>query len=1579
MSPHLSGYKAVCLRSMDSIVKRKAPNTLPMLLLAILLVALAGCDTQTDSEDPKNPDEQPGAEIPVEPIVEPPAESPAEIPAELPVIPPAESPVEPPAELPVDPPVETPVEPPVQIDTDPGNEDSDGNDTNDGDEDANQDGLSNETEQTLGNDTLNPDSDANGVSDGQEVGQGQNPIGSDSDNNGIDDGDEDNDSDGLINRVEIAAGLNPNDAQDADTDLDNDGLSNRDELMVHGTNVNDADTDNDGLPDGQELDLSLDPTTADSDNDGILDSEEDADNDGLSNRQELALGTDPMRGDTDSDGLSDGLEAALGTNALSSDSDNDGTPDGNEDFDGDGLTNLEELETHGSDPTVQDSDNDGLNDGTEVSLGLDPANGDSDGDNINDAVDTYPTDAQRSRLVAVTGVQINGAGPRIELSWQPHPEADRVVGYQVRRSTNDSSVAETVLSAGINRLSFVDESLENGTLYDYQVLAISDNGVESNAGQTVSWFVAYNTVEIQAPEATRDEQGVNLQWQPLSGSATVDGYRLYRSTLNGPATALADIPAGASVSYTDTESDQGTAYSYQLSTLLRFTHPRSGEVETVEGPQSPTIELEPFVVYSMQLRLENAQALEQGRYRRQVNGDSDRIMQGAYTDARGNVRISAINNASGQSVSTVATTKTTDGINAGNFTLALPANGEWEIIAQDLHPTQSRNRKNVSLVLTVDTTAPVITVDEDQEMSTAGDEIVVRGSISDESYAIASVYALSQRFDGIEIGGSLGADNRFSVTVPLLHGPNEIELLALDGSGNRARHSILIEREVSEAPVLNVLQPNDGDTTTAARITVTGTIYTDQAIDQLQLSINDEPVTPVGQGGVEGYTFSSSSLALHIGLNTLRIEVQSPGGTASSLLQLTRLDDSVMDAVLPPTISIISPLPGAVTNSRNTLVEGQVTSSASSVSLRIDGVPTLLSDRSGGHFSTLVPGQTCDGLTQTLELVANDSNDQSTVRSLTVTCDNRQPVISLLSPGNLNVDADNRVVENPLPVSGIVVDENISSLTINGQSVSLSPTATADEYRFSAVVQLSPDTQNTLSIEARDRAGNASTQTYGLIADLTVNASFINPVEGSVVAHSALPVTLDVIAQIEGLQTDHTVNLIINDTEAQTMSVSGNAARLMPSAVLNEGENTLLIEVRDGDENVVAIVRRTLASEVTTIASFALTGSNPAANSLHQAPNTPITLMFNRSDVDFDAVTVNVTQTVHGNALSLGAQQGAEFTAIPAPEIVNINVDRAEVAGSTVVFADDTMISFYPEQSLHYGARVFVDVEHAGETLSRFSFDVQDLPTRVGGVLTDTLGEPLNDVEVQMPELGLSTSTSHNGNFDFGAGETQLIPIPSGRYLLLLNPGQANPSLGTSEHWVNVQQGRLNKLGRVPLPRILSSEPFIPLSGGRELSLHEGAIQLDLTEASLRFADGRDTGNAQVQLLLSPQLPHSVSAAAIPGFAWHLQPSGIEVTGEVSLTINIPPFRGGYAHVPPTGIRVALIGFDRQSKQLMPIGTGRVEGRQIHSTGKLVLASLDYLAYALVPASVYQALLDWEAGDIQLLAQLQGRLLEATE
>ncbi len=105
------------------------------------------------------------------------------------------------------------------------------------------------------------------------------------------------------------------------------------------------DTDDDGLSDGVEDGLGTDPDNADTDGDGFTDSEEvnslgtdpldpadpsddvdevspggvveDADGDGLSGIVEAVLGTDPNLADTDGDGLSDSEEVnSLGTDPL---------------------------------------------------------------------------------------------------------------------------------------------------------------------------------------------------------------------------------------------------------------------------------------------------------------------------------------------------------------------------------------------------------------------------------------------------------------------------------------------------------------------------------------------------------------------------------------------------------------------------------------------------------------------------------------------------------------------------------------------------------------------------------------------------------------------------------------------------------------------------------------------------------------------------------------------------------------------------------------------------------------------------------------------------------------------------------------------------------------------------------------------------------------------------------------------------------------------------------------------------------------------------------------------------------------
>jgi hypothetical protein len=102
---------------------------------------------------------------------------------------------------------------------------------------------------------------------------------------------------------------------------------------------------------------------------------DDFDGDWISNWEEINYyQTDPFKTDTENDGLSDGEEVYYyASNPNASDSD------------GDGLTDGDEVNVYGSSPTSTDSDGDGLADGAEVGhTNTNPGNPDTDGDGTND-------------------------------------------------------------------------------------------------------------------------------------------------------------------------------------------------------------------------------------------------------------------------------------------------------------------------------------------------------------------------------------------------------------------------------------------------------------------------------------------------------------------------------------------------------------------------------------------------------------------------------------------------------------------------------------------------------------------------------------------------------------------------------------------------------------------------------------------------------------------------------------------------------------------------------------------------------------------------------------------------------------------------------------------------------------------------------------------------------------------------------------------------------------------------------------------------------------------------------------------
>lgn len=111
------------------------------------------------------------------------------------------------------------------------------------------------------------------------------------------------------------------------------------------------DTDGDGVPDHEEIYLTwTDPDVVDSDGNGIDDGYEDYDGDGLINLEEVQIGTNPAVVDSDADG----------------------------------LTDYDEIYVYGTDPTKYDTDGDGISDYDEIQLGLNPetpaTNGTPDGE-----------------------------------------------------------------------------------------------------------------------------------------------------------------------------------------------------------------------------------------------------------------------------------------------------------------------------------------------------------------------------------------------------------------------------------------------------------------------------------------------------------------------------------------------------------------------------------------------------------------------------------------------------------------------------------------------------------------------------------------------------------------------------------------------------------------------------------------------------------------------------------------------------------------------------------------------------------------------------------------------------------------------------------------------------------------------------------------------------------------------------------------------------------------------------------------------------------------------------------------------
>lgn len=270
-------------------------------------------------------------------------------------------------------------------------------------------------------------------------------------------------------------------------DTDDDGLPDGIEEYV-GSDPNNIDTDNDGLNDYYEVFSTFtDSTKADTDGDGVYDGDEDFDEDGLTNLEEFESKTNPYIADCDVDGMSDG----------------------------------DEVKIYNTDPLVADTDEDGLDDGDEIVLGTNPLVQDTDSNGVIDSKEKFQqtfTHNVENEDCAVTEVIVD-----MECTGNIHSTTD------VESIMNTDVLCTDVVG-------LVGEPFEIETTSEFDKATLTFKIDKNKLGEIPFdnlLFLWYNEEEDEFVEleTTLDEENstASIETTHFSKYMVVDGYQWYKA------------------------------------------------------------------------------------------------------------------------------------------------------------------------------------------------------------------------------------------------------------------------------------------------------------------------------------------------------------------------------------------------------------------------------------------------------------------------------------------------------------------------------------------------------------------------------------------------------------------------------------------------------------------------------------------------------------------------------------------------------------------------------------------------------------------------------------------------------------------------------------------------------------------------------------------------------------------------------------------------------------------------------------------------------------------------------------------
>jgi hypothetical protein len=685
-------------------------------------------------------------------------------------------------------------------------------------------------------------------------------------------------------------------------------------------------------------------------------------------------------------------------------------------------------------------------------------------------------------------------------------------------------------------------------------------------------------------------------------------------------------------------------------------------------------------------------------------------------------------------------------------------------------------------------------------------------------------------------------------------------------------------------------------------------------------------------------------------------------------------DDAPDEEKVPPQISVLSPQPGGYL-SQSPVVSGLVTGQSAISTVTVNDLTAETTGLGTPYVSfqaaLAFPAGQSDA---TIEVTATDTDNQSATVSLVVYLDDTPPAISLSDAGLQAPPAVNSITETPYRVAGSVTEANPAGLYINDQPVALTPSGAGETYDFEVSIGLTYEEPQQIVLSAWDLAGNHTGTEWIVRLDSNLAIEVIAPADGAELQGQGDAIDVGVTVRVAGAGADDLFVAAIDGGAPVTLARSGYAGNGTLNLPLTQDDHSLSIEVQN---SVGAAIARTTTGFTTRNMDnvpLAVERHSPENGATGIEPNEFIALYFNKA-IDPSLLSIQVLETAHGETYAAPAS-GAGLSELSKVELIEVHRDREPVPGGISHVPGNKMAAFYAQRDLAYGADVFVTATYDGAELVRTTYKVRELPTFIEGFVLNTNSEPLGQIDLAISSLGLECRTDREGAFGFGFKMPADQNIPGGRHKLVVNPGMKNPRFGTVEQWVNTKQGRLNAIGAIRLPAINPNIPFRRITSAAEAILAGGALKLDLTRAALSFADLRGQGDVHVQVLQLHELSHGFSPYAAPQWVFAVQPAGIEVSGNVDMTMAVPAIQDGYDYLDNWSEYVVLLGFDANSLTLAPAGVGKLDrtSNTVSSQKSVALQRLDYIGYALMPYQCEPYLEEYLDGGIDL-----NQLIEAIE